>query len=84
MYVSKFISLLLLACLLLVSLLKELLCRDITLNDLDDVDIDAIKQGSDQLLPCRDHADRVVFCLLPMQVNPMEVMKFVRIYLKKD
>ena len=54
-----------------------MLTRDITLDDLNEDDLEVLKLGSDQLLPVRDHADRAVLALLPMQVNHHELMKAV-------
>jgi len=40
---------------------REKLCKNITQDDLDDDDIDALYDGYQQILPLRDQAGRVVF-----------------------
>ena len=44
----------------------ERLARDITYRDLDEDDIQCLESGYAQILPGRDRAGRVIFCLLPM------------------
>ncbi len=44
----------------------EKLAKDITYYDLDEDDIQCLESGYAQILPGRDRAGRVIFCLLPM------------------
>jgi hypothetical protein len=45
---------------------EELLTHDIKLTDLKEEDMGALESGYFQLLPIRDRANRVVYCVLPM------------------
>ena len=50
---------------------KDLLTKDIALADLNDEDIQALKQGAEQLLPVRDSHDRLVVCMLATEHKPL-------------
>ena len=50
---------------------KDLLTKNITLADLNDEDIQALKQGAEQLLPVRDSHDRLVVCMLATGHKPL-------------
>jgi hypothetical protein len=45
---------------------EELLTHDLKLTDLMEEDMGALESGYFQLLPVRDRANRVVYCVLPM------------------
>ena len=42
----------------------DLVGRDIRMSDLDAATLKSLESGTDQILPVRDHADRLVCCLL--------------------